>query len=90
MSIAAQRALETLAVAHVADEVAQLWRLQRLRHLVLLELIARINDDPARLVELENAAHEPLAERAGSAGDENRAIAERGHCTGQFELMRRG
>src|SRR5687768_8936257 len=43
-----------------------------LRHLELLQLVARIDDHAPRLVALEQRLHELLAERARAAGDQDR------------------
>ena len=73
---ALESAFETVAVAHVADEEAQLTVREALRHLVLLELVARIDDDAGGPMLGEQPAHECLAERAGAAGHQYRSAIE--------------
>jgi len=66
------RHFETRLVAHIADEVAKarIFLVADLEiHLVLLELVARKNDDTARLVARQHGLHEALAERARSTRD---------------------
>ena len=67
--------LQALTVADIADEIAQAAVLglpQILLHLVLLHLVAGIDDQPPRLVTVEDGLDEPLAERAGAAGNQHR------------------
>ena len=80
------RAPQTLRVADVADEEPQLRiavRRIELRHLVLLEFVARIDDDASNVrIALEDGPDECLAERTGAAGDENRGLVE--HAYSRF------
>src|SRR3546814_7146522 len=66
--------VQAVGIAHVADEVAQrrvgVGR-QADAHLELLQLVAREDDDAARLIALEHRADELLPERAGAAGHQD-------------------
>ena len=67
-----QGAHEALAVAHVADEVAQVRLVESHHlHLVLFQLIAAEDDDLLRLFLFQQDLGELLAERACAAGDED-------------------
>ncbi len=78
---AIQRPFQTGEVAHITDEKPQLFLGKVLRHLVLLELIAGIDDDPTRPMLGKQPTHEGLSERTGSAGHENgRAVECRTVC----------
>lgn len=61
---APHRLLQAFGVAHIADEIAHLRRVELLRHFILLELVAREDDDAARLVPLDQRAGEFAAEGA--------------------------
>jgi hypothetical protein len=61
-----QRAVKTLAVSDVADEVTQFRLRKALLHFELLELIARIDDDPGRPIIGKQPANKGLSERAGA------------------------
>ena len=73
-------AVQALAVAHIADEIADgrvLAGLKLLAHLVLLQLIAREHHQPLYLRKsFENGADELLAERAGAARNEDGFVVE--------------
>ena len=72
----AQRQVQAVPVAHIADEIADegifLGR-EILRHLELLEFVAAEDDQAARLVLRDHRLEEMLAERAGAAGDQHRS-----------------
>ncbi|KAF1857065.1 hypothetical protein Lal_00015230 [Lupinus albus] len=75
----AHRQLQPLAVAHVADEIAQRRRPLRrhaLLHLVLLELVAGEDDDPARLGVAHHRLDEAAPEGAGSPRHQNRPAVQ--------------
>jgi hypothetical protein len=76
---AIERPVEPVAVAHVADEVADAGVLrvgEHLPHVVLLELVAAEDDQLPRLMVPEHMLHELDAEGAGTAGNENDAIVQ--------------
>ena len=87
-------ALQARRIAHITDEEAQLWEFARrelLRHLKLLELVAREDHQPLDAwVALQNSLDESTAERAGAAGDEDGLLVEhRGACLGCREMASR-
>ena len=60
----AQRQVEAVAVAHIADEIAQkgvLLLAEFLLHLELLEFVAAEDDQPARLVLRDDSFEKMLA-----------------------------
>src|SRR5262245_27063798 len=61
---------QPVTVADVADEVTHAVAMKVLLHLELLELIARIDDQPSRPVPLEQRTNVHSAERTGAAGDQ--------------------
>jgi hypothetical protein len=66
--------VQAFGVADVAEEVAHAAMGldgKALGHLELLELVAREDDQPPRLVALEDELHHPLSKRAGAAGDQD-------------------
>ncbi len=69
------RPIQTVFVTHVADEVADgrvLVVREDLRHLELLEFVARVDDETGDVrIGFEYAADERLAERTGAACDED-------------------
>ncbi len=70
----AHRGLQPLRIAHVADEEPDIGAVREervLRHLELLELVARKDGDALGLIPLQYGSHEPLSEGTGTAGDEN-------------------
>jgi len=74
---------ETFAVAHIADEEAYpLIALEQLGHLPLLHLVARVDDELARVVARQGHGHEGMPEGARASGDENGLVAEHGHFRG--------
>jgi hypothetical protein len=70
-----ERAAQTRFVAHVADEIADRLVFARrilLRHLELLQLVAREDHQPLQTrIPLEHGFHEGLAEGTGAAGEQN-------------------
>ncbi len=65
-------AQQAVAVAHVADEIAQGWmRKSGHAHLVLLEFIAAEDDDLLRFFFFQQDFSKLLAKRARPTGDEN-------------------
>ena len=84
------RAQQALLVADVADEPAQARVVaEELAHLVLLELVAREDDQPARVEVVEGVADERLAEGAGATRDEDVGAVEYGHA-GVLPCLGRG
>ena len=67
---------QAFLVAHVTDEVAHAGRVEFLRHLVLLELVAREDHDARRLVALQQGFDVLLAEGTGAPGDQNGFLVE--------------
>ena len=69
-----QRQLQPVAVAHIADEIADegILRVREfLLHIELLEFVAGKDDQPARLVAGDHRLDEMFAEAAGAAGDQH-------------------
>ena len=73
---ASHRLHEPLAVAHVADEKPHRVARKVLPHVELLELVARVHDDPARLEPSEKRLRKLTPERAGAAGDQDGLAVE--------------
>src|SRR5215831_2983895 len=75
----AQREFQAVAVAHVTDEIAEegiLLDAEALRHLELLELVAREDDQALGLVAFADRLQEMLAEGAGPAGHQHRLVVQ--------------
>ena len=62
--------VQTVAVAHVAEEEAQAHILEPLRHLRLLHFVAAEHDELPGVPVFQRDLGELLAERAGAAGDQ--------------------
>jgi len=74
-----ERAVHALAVAHVANEEANpLIAPEQFGHFPLLHLVARIDDELARVVARQRHGHEGVAKRAGTAGDEDGGVVQHG------------
>ncbi|MEJ0044183.1 MAG: hypothetical protein WDM81_19090 [Rhizomicrobium sp.] len=89
----AQRHIEPVAVADVADEIADkgiLTHRELKLHVGLLELVAGKDDDPPRLVAGDDRLHEMLAEGPRAAGDENGLVVQVEPGLGKFAEHGRG
>ena len=67
-----ERPIQTIAVPHVADEVANARVLvlpELLLHLELLQLVAAEDDQLARPIPRQHHLGKPLSERTGATGD---------------------
>jgi hypothetical protein len=70
------RAWPATGVAHVAEEIAHARRVEFLLHFVLLELVARKDDQAPWLVARKYRAQELPAEGAGAARDEDGLVIQ--------------
>jgi hypothetical protein len=64
-------AAQTIDIAHVANQVAQLPFAKFLPHLVLFQFIAAIHPDDFGMVFFQHHFAKVLAKRTGSAGDQD-------------------
>ncbi len=81
---AVERLHQPIAIAHVADEEAHLRRVELLRHLELLQFVAREDDDLPRLAGRQHRTHELAAERAGAPSDEDSFTVKQLHYEIRF------
>ena len=67
---------QALAIPHIADEIAHGGLIELLLHLVLLQLVARIDHETARL-EIPQQITDPFAsERTGAASDQDGLVVK--------------
>ncbi len=63
-------------IADIADVIAHAMVLDRLRHVVLFEVIARKGDDAARIITLQHFFDKIFAERAGVTSNQSRLVVK--------------
>ena len=67
-------ALQPLEIANISEKEANPIVFDRLRHLILLQLVATEDDDLMRLVLREHGTYELRPKRAGSTGHEDSLV----------------
>src|SRR6266853_2941044 len=75
----AQRQLQAVAVAHIADEITHegiLLDRVSLVHFELLQLVARKYDETARAIAFDDGLQKMLPERSRSTGDQHGLVVQ--------------